>query len=292
MGGGGYVAGPVGLAALTLRIPLVLTEADSHLGLTNRVLARAARRVCLAFPLAGREGRATASPAGRCLRRRRIASARGRASGSPPGSSACSCSAARWERARSTWRRSRRSRARRYGRSIHGGGVNGRCVIGEMSTDAAVRVLHVAGRRDYPELAARRSALPERYDLREYLDLDEFADALAAADLVVARAGGSVFEIAASGMPAILVPYPHASADHQTANARWMADAGAAVVIPDGELTRGAPGAGGRGAAGRQGAPGGDGLAPRATWPGRTLPRISPTSCWRPPRMRLHATAR
>ena len=61
-------------------------------------------------------------------------------------------------------------------------------------------------------------------------------DALAAADLVVARAGGSVFEIAAYGLPAILVPYPHASADHQTTNARWMADAGAAVVIPDAEL--------------------------------------------------------
>ena len=56
MGGGGYVAGPVGLAVVTLRIPLVLTEADSHLGLTNRLLARAARRVCLAFPLAGRKG--------------------------------------------------------------------------------------------------------------------------------------------------------------------------------------------------------------------------------------------
>src|SRR5256884_2523657 len=56
MGGGGYVAGPVGLAAVTLRIPLVLTEADSHLGLSNRLLARFARRVCLARPVAGREG--------------------------------------------------------------------------------------------------------------------------------------------------------------------------------------------------------------------------------------------
>ena len=55
LGGGGYVAGPVGLAAVARRIPLVLTEADSHLGLTNRLLARAARRVCLAFPLEGRE---------------------------------------------------------------------------------------------------------------------------------------------------------------------------------------------------------------------------------------------
>ena len=66
--------------------------------------------------------------------------------------------------------------------------------------------------------------------------LEEFGDALAAADLAVARAGGSVFEIAASGTPAILVPYPHASADHQTENARWMENADAAVVISDHEL--------------------------------------------------------
>ncbi len=72
MGGGGYVAGPVGLAALTLRIPLVLTEADSHLGLTNRMLAPFARRVCLAFPIAGRERRALPRdrPAGAGRRRR------------------------------------------------------------------------------------------------------------------------------------------------------------------------------------------------------------------------------
>jgi UDP-N-acetylglucosamine--N-acetylmuramyl-(pentapeptide) pyrophosphoryl-undecaprenol N-acetylglucosamine transferase len=53
----------------------------------------------------------------------------------------------------------------------------------------------------------------------------------------VARAGGSIFEVAAHGRPAILVPYPHASADHQSSNARWMAQAGAAVVVPDAELT-------------------------------------------------------
>ena len=53
----------------------------------------------------------------------------------------------------------------------------------------------------------------------------------------MARAGGSVFEVAAAGRPAILVPYPFAAADHQTGNARWMADGGAAVVVPDAELT-------------------------------------------------------
>src|SRR4051794_39156288 len=56
LGGGGYVAGPVGLAAALARIPIVLAEADSHLGLTNRALAPRARRVCLAFPLEGRDG--------------------------------------------------------------------------------------------------------------------------------------------------------------------------------------------------------------------------------------------
>ncbi len=56
MGGGGYVAAPAGIAAVGMRIPLVLTEADSHLGLTNRMLAPRARRVCLAFPIEGREG--------------------------------------------------------------------------------------------------------------------------------------------------------------------------------------------------------------------------------------------
>src|SRR3954469_9430028 len=56
MGGGGYVAGPVGLAALTRRVPLALTEADSHLGIANRLLAPYARRVFLAFPLDGRDG--------------------------------------------------------------------------------------------------------------------------------------------------------------------------------------------------------------------------------------------
>jgi UDP-N-acetylglucosamine--N-acetylmuramyl-(pentapeptide) pyrophosphoryl-undecaprenol N-acetylglucosamine transferase len=100
---------------------------------------------------------------------------------------------------------------------------------------APFRVVHVCGRRDYPELAARE--LRPGYDLREYLDLADFAAALAAADLVVARAGGSVFEIAANGLPAILVPYPHAAGGHQSANAAWMAEGGAAVVVPDEELT-------------------------------------------------------
>ena len=83
------------------------------------------------------------------------------------------------------------------------------------------------------------------YQVIEYVDT--LADPLAAGDLVIARAGGSVFEIAAAGRPAILVPYPHATADHQAKNARWMADAGAAVVIADDELDADAPARAGEG---------------------------------------------
>ncbi|HET8592646.1 MAG TPA: glycosyltransferase, partial [Solirubrobacterales bacterium] len=98
-------------------------------------------------------------------------------------------------------------------------------------------ILHVAGRRDYPELRRRweERGRPERYTLIEYEP--HLGDVLAAADVVVARAGGSVMEIAAAGRPAILVPYPRATGDHQETNARWMADGGAAIVIPDPELT-------------------------------------------------------
>jgi UDP-N-acetylglucosamine--N-acetylmuramyl-(pentapeptide) pyrophosphoryl-undecaprenol N-acetylglucosamine transferase len=211
MGGGGYVAGPVGVAALSLRIPLVLTEADSHLGLTNRLLARFARRICLAFPLPGRDG------------------ARYRVTGRPVAAPTLDRAAARARL---------RIEPDETCVLVYGGSLGARSInlaAAEAFANAPFHVLHVSGRRDYQELAGLVLALG--YDLREYLDLADFDGALAAADLVVARAGGSVFEIAAHGLPAILVPYPHASADHQSANARWMVDAGAAVAIPDGELT-------------------------------------------------------
>jgi UDP-N-acetylglucosamine--N-acetylmuramyl-(pentapeptide) pyrophosphoryl-undecaprenol N-acetylglucosamine transferase len=211
MGGGGYVSGPVGLAAVTLRIPLVLTEADSHLGLSNRALARFARRVCLAFPLAGRDAprfRVTGRPVLPVTVDREQA----RVELDVPAGESCVLV---------------------FGGSLGARSINHAAI--EAFAGAAFRVVHVCGRRDYAELAALPR--PPGYDLREYMDLEAFTAALAASDLVVARAGGSVFEIAAQGRPAILVPFPHASADHQSANARWMVEAGAAVTIPDRELT-------------------------------------------------------
>jgi UDP-N-acetylglucosamine--N-acetylmuramyl-(pentapeptide) pyrophosphoryl-undecaprenol N-acetylglucosamine transferase len=215
MGGGGYVAGPVGLAAAALRKPLALTEADSHLGISNRLLAPLAKKVFLAFPLEGREG-PRFEVSGRPL---------------PAG----------------TGEADRYEARQRFGIDadekcllVFGGSIGARTLnrasIEAFGEHAPCAILHASGRRDHEELAARLAELgnPPHYRLLPYIK--PFADALAAADLTAARSGGSVLEVAAAGLPAILVPYPHASADHQTRNAELMADAGAAVVVPDAEL--------------------------------------------------------
>ena len=95
-------------------------------------------------------------------------------------------------------------------------------------------VLHICGERDHAALRPR----VERSDYVLLPQTDHFGDALAAADLAVSRAGGTVWELAAAGTPAVLVPYPHATADHQTLNARHFERGGGALVVSDSELDR------------------------------------------------------
>ena len=215
LGAGGYVAGPVGLAGRSLRLPLALMEADSHLGITNRLLAPLAERVFLSFPLPDR-GAGKYVLTGRPV---------------PAGTVGADRAAAR----------------ERFGIEpdeqcllVFGGSLGARR-LNEAALDAfgaasPCAVLHACGRRDYETLDRRLAGLgrPSHYHLHPYIE--PFADALAASDLAAARAGGSVFELAAAGLPAILVPYPHATADHQARNARYMEEAGAALVLPDAEL--------------------------------------------------------
>jgi len=221
MGGGGYVAGPAGLAALLTRTPLVLTEADSHLGLANRLLAPRARRVCLSFPIAGREGDPYLL------------------TGRPVPAAVLSTDR---EAARQRFQIDSDSRCL----LVMGGSQGARSInlaaIEAFAEDprAAGRdfdVIHLAGRRDYEELKSRLAKAPhrERYKLLAYEP--DLGQVLAACDLVLARSGGSIFEVTAIGRPAILVPYPHATADHQSANAAWMEDAGAALTIADAEIS-------------------------------------------------------
>ena len=207
VGAGGYVAGPLGLAAALRRVPLVLMEADSHLGLTNRLLAPVARRVCLTFPLPGRDA------------------PRYRVTGRPGPEPATDRDAA----------------CRRFAISpgercvLIFGGSQGARSINQAAVDAFAaapfRVLHAAGERDLPALHAPGP----HYDLRGFIT--NFREAILASDLVVARSGGSIFEVAAHGKPMVLIPYPYAAADHQAANAQFFEQAGAAVVISDDELT-------------------------------------------------------
>jgi len=215
LGGGGYAAGPVGLAARSLGIPLVLTEADSHLGVTNRLLAPLAERVFLAFPIEGRVG-SRYQVVGRPL---------------PAGTASGDSVAAREQFGIDR----DEQRLLVFGGSLGARSLND-AALEAFGAVAPCAVLHVCGRRDHADLAARLAALesPPHYRLHSYVE--PFADALAAADLVAARSGGSVLELAAAGLPSILVPYPHATADHQTANARHMERAGAAEVVPDREL--------------------------------------------------------
>jgi len=218
VGGGGFVAGPAGLAAVFSRIPLVLTEADSHLGLANRLLAKRARRVCLAFPIAGREGDnylVTGRPVPDAVLKGDRAKARERFG--VASNSRCLLVMGGSQGARSINIYAIEAFAERPGRDFH--------------------VVHLAGQRDFGELEARLSEAPhrDRYTLLAYEP--DLGDALAACDLVLGRSGGSIFEVTATGRPAILVPYPHATADHQSANADWMVDAGAAEAISDADLS-------------------------------------------------------
>ena len=212
LGGGGYVAGPMVLAAAGQRIPAALMEADAHLGLANRLAAPLAKRVFLSFPIPGRGG------------------AKYRVTGRPIPA---------FSRVTLTQDEARR----RFFFDpepvlLVFGGSQGASSLNELAVEsfAAVgpQVLHLSGERDFEALAAHAS----RPGYRLLPFLRDFGAALAAADLVLARAGGSVWEVAAARRPAILVPYPFATGDHQTKNARYFEQAGGAVTVPESELGR------------------------------------------------------
>ena len=99
-------------------------------------------------------------------------------------------------------------------------------------------VLHSTGADGFEETERALALTPEeakRYRVQPYID--NMGDMLAAADLVLSRSGASsVAEIAALAVPSVLVPYPHATADHQTTNARYLVDAGAGVLCADADI--------------------------------------------------------
>ena len=210
LGGGGYVAGPMVYAAARRKLPAALMEADAHLGLANRLAVPFARKVFLAFPIAGRDGpkyRVTGRPIP--ARSRPVPRGQARRLFGLPESSPVLL--------------------------VFGGSLGAR-LLNELAIDAfgasGPAVLHLSGTRDYDELRSRVT----RPDYRLFAFTQEFGAALGACDLALARAGGSVWELAAAAKPAVLVPGLFATGDHQTKNARYFEAGGGAVVVPEVEI--------------------------------------------------------
>lgn len=224
VGFGGYVSLPVGLAAGLLGTPLVLHEQNSVPGLANKVLSRRARAVGVTYKASLRY---LAHPE------------RASVTGNPV-------------------RRAVLEADRRRGRESFGlaadalvllvfGGSRGAQHINDTFVALApalmavpsLQVLHSAGRIEAASVAERVKAAvgpaEGRYRVVDYIDA--MGDAIAASDIVVSRAGAtSIAEITAIGRAALLVPYPYATDDHQTLNARAVAEAGGAVLVADADL--------------------------------------------------------
>jgi UDP-N-acetylglucosamine--N-acetylmuramyl-(pentapeptide) pyrophosphoryl-undecaprenol N-acetylglucosamine transferase len=193
------------------RIPTALTEADAHFGLANRLAAPLARRVFLAYEIDGRD-RAKYRVVGRPIPKAHLGASRaaGRA---------------------------------HFGLPADGpvlavfGGLAGAQALNEFAVatygESGPPMLHVSGERDYDALRSQ----VKRSDYVLLPTTDQFGEALAVADLALSRAGGTVWELAAAGTPAILVPYPYATSDHQARNATYFERGGGAVVVREEELT-------------------------------------------------------
>lgn len=213
IGAGGYASGPAVLAAWLLRVPTMLMEQNHFPGATNRWLAPRANAVCVpsqaAWARLGGTGVITGNPV-----RPEFA-----AIGPSPNANRLALLV--------------------FGGSRGAHSIN-RALVAALPQLAAMSppplIVHQTGREEHEAVARAYAAHPSlTADVRPFLD--DMAQQLAAADLVVCRAGATTLaELAAAGRPAILVPFPLASDDHQRANAEAVRDAGAAVMIEDRDL--------------------------------------------------------
>jgi UDP-N-acetylglucosamine--N-acetylmuramyl-(pentapeptide) pyrophosphoryl-undecaprenol N-acetylglucosamine transferase len=211
LGLGGYVAFPGGMMASLLDRPLALHEQNAIAGLANRVLAGVSDKVMVAFPGALKNGEWTGNPV-----RAEIAAI------APPDDRF-------------------RDRAGRLRILVVGGSLGAQALNEAMPKAIALlqdkpAVVHQSGDKHLQALTKHYDEAGVRGELVAFID--DMARRYAEADLVICRAGAvTIAELSAGGMASILVPFPFAVDDHQTANARFLADAGAALLVPQKELT-------------------------------------------------------
>ncbi|MFP5380924.1 MAG: undecaprenyldiphospho-muramoylpentapeptide beta-N-acetylglucosaminyltransferase [Gammaproteobacteria bacterium] len=220
LGMGGYTAFPGGMMASLLRRPLVIHEQNSIGGLTNRILACLADRVLVAFPKAFTHAHDKPIPCGRV---------QAEWVGNP----------VRAEIATAT-------REQRVGplRLLVIGGSLGASALNELvpkalallPTDKRPQVVHQSGRQHLEILRANYAAAGVEADVRDYID--DMAAEYRACDVAICRAGAmTVAELACAAVPAVLVPFPFAVDDHQTGNAEFLAESGAAWLMQQRDLT-------------------------------------------------------
>ncbi|WP_426149837.1 undecaprenyldiphospho-muramoylpentapeptide beta-N-acetylglucosaminyltransferase [Pseudomonas sp. DC3000-4b1] len=208
VGFGGYVTGPGGLAARLAGVPVVVHEQNAVAGTANRLLLPLASRVCEAFP-------GTFADSGKCL-----------TTGNPV-------------RAELFLESQRATLAGRRPRLLVMGGSLGAEPLNKLVPEALARlpeahrpeVFHQAGKQHDAITAERYRAAGVQAEVAPFIA--DMAQAYAWADLVICRAGAlTVSELAAAGLPSLLVPLPHAIDDHQSRNAEFLAREGAAFVMP------------------------------------------------------------
>jgi UDP-N-acetylglucosamine--N-acetylmuramyl-(pentapeptide) pyrophosphoryl-undecaprenol N-acetylglucosamine transferase len=212
VGMGGYITFPGGMMAVLLGRPLVLHEQNSIAGLSNRVLALVADRVLSGFPHALKKAGWVGNPV-----RAEISAV------APPAERFAG--------------REGPLRLLVVGGSLGAAALNNAVPQALARIPAAVRptVVHQAGEKQIEALRAAYAGAGVEGDLRPFIK--DMADEYAAADLVICRAGAlTVAELAAVGAASLLVPFPHAVDDHQTGNAGFLADNGAAYLLPQSEL--------------------------------------------------------
>ncbi len=218
-GFGGYVAGPGGLAARALGIPVIIHEQNAIAGFTNTQLSRIAKKVCQAFPHTFAE------------------SAKIVTTGNPVRKEIT-------EILSPSWRYQEREKAGLPLRILIVGGSLGAQALNERVPEALkqlnvpLNVYHQCGQNHADATQARYADKPASLEVEVQPFIEDMAKAYSDADLIICRAGAlTVTEIATAGVAAVFVPLPSAVDDHQTANARFLANSGAAKICPQSTLT-------------------------------------------------------
>jgi len=213
LGMGGYITFPGGMMAAFLRRPLVIHEQNSVAGLSNKVLARVASRVMSGFP-------DVLPKAIWC--------------GNPVRSSIAALPEPQQRYA---------ARSGKLNVLVVGGSLGAQAInqavplaLALMSEEVRPNVVHQTGRQHHAAVVQMYQQAGVKADIRAFID--DMAESYAAADLVICRSGAlTVAELAAAGVASLLIPFPFAVDDHQTHNARFLSERGAAVLLPQTALT-------------------------------------------------------